>query len=116
MRCALVLYAFDLLQLDGNDLRDLPRIERERKLLRLLGKSKRNAIQFNEHLKSDVSTAFSHICQSGLEGSRRRSERMRPIAPDRRERGLCRRTRRARRSLSGDGSCSSRDCLANRSR
>ena len=68
MRCALVLYAFDLLQLDGNDLRDLPRIERERKLLRLLGKSKRNAIQFNEHLKSDVSTAFSHICQSGLEG------------------------------------------------
>ena len=41
-----VLYAFDLLQHDGADLRDLPLIERKQRLARLLGRAKRQAIRF----------------------------------------------------------------------
>ena len=44
-----VLYAFDLLEHDGNDLRDLPLIERKRRLSKLLGRAKRRAIQYNNH-------------------------------------------------------------------
>ena len=35
-----VLYAFDLLEQDGDDLRDLPLIERKRRLNKLLGRTK----------------------------------------------------------------------------
>src|SRR6478672_1644300 len=45
-----VLFAFDLLEHDGIDLRDLPLIERKRRLKKLLGWAKRRAIRFNEHL------------------------------------------------------------------
>ena len=41
-----MLYAFDLLMHDGADLRDLPLIERKRKLARLLGPAKGCAIRF----------------------------------------------------------------------
>ena len=43
-----VLFAFDLIEHDGDDLRDLPRIERKRRLAKLLGRAKRRAIRFNE--------------------------------------------------------------------
>ena len=47
-----VLVAFDLIERDGEDLRDLPLIERKRRLGRLIGKTKnRRAIQYGEHLK-----------------------------------------------------------------
>ena len=54
-----VLYAFDLIEHDGNDLRDLPLIERKRRLARLLGKAKR-PIRFTEHLTDDGPTVFEH--------------------------------------------------------
>jgi ATP-dependent DNA ligase len=41
-----VLYAFDLLEQDGCDLRDLPLIGRKRQLARLLGRGQRRAIRF----------------------------------------------------------------------
>ena len=41
-----VLYAFDLIEHDGDDLRDLPLIERKRRLAKLIGRAKRRAIQF----------------------------------------------------------------------
>ena len=63
-----MLYAFDLLQHDGADLRDLPLIERKQRLARLLGRAKRQAIQFNEHLTGDGPTVFEHVCRMGLEG------------------------------------------------
>ena len=63
-----VLYAFDLLQHDGDDLRDLPLIERKRRLARLIGRAKRRAIQFVEHLTGDGPTVFEHVCRMGLEG------------------------------------------------
>jgi bifunctional non-homologous end joining protein LigD len=44
-----VLVAFDLIERDGEDLRDLPLIERKRRLGRLIGKTKnRRAIQYGE--------------------------------------------------------------------
>ena len=53
-----VLYAFDLIEHDGDDLCDLPLIERKRRLARLLGRAKRRAIQFDEHLAGDGPTVF----------------------------------------------------------
>ena len=63
-----VLYAFDLIEHDGEDLRDLPLIERKRRLAKLIGRSKRRAIQFIEHLTGDGPTVFDHVCRMGLEG------------------------------------------------
>ena len=63
-----VLYAFDLIEHDGDDLRDLPLIERKRRLARLIGRAKRRAIRFVEHLTGDGPTVFDHVCRMGLEG------------------------------------------------
>ena len=63
-----VLFAFDLIELDGDDLRDLPLIDRKRRLKKLLGRAKRRAIRFYEHLAGDGPTVFEHVCRMGLEG------------------------------------------------
>jgi bifunctional non-homologous end joining protein LigD len=63
-----VLFAFDLIEHDGADLRDLPLIERKRRLARLIGKSMRRSIRFVEHLTDDGPTVFDHVCRMGLEG------------------------------------------------
>ena len=63
-----VLFAFDLIEHDGDDLRDLPLIERKRRLPELIGRAKRRAIQFVEHLTGDGPTVFDHVCRMGLEG------------------------------------------------
>ena len=63
-----VLFAFDLIEHDGDDLRDLPLIERKRRLFKLLGRAKRRAIRFVEHLTGDGPTIFDHVCRMGLEG------------------------------------------------
>jgi len=57
-----VLYAFDLLEHDGNDLRRLPLIERKWRLFKLIGKAQRRAIRYNEHLTGDGPTKFEHVC------------------------------------------------------
>jgi bifunctional non-homologous end joining protein LigD len=58
----------DLIEHDGEDLRDLPLIERKRRLAKLIGKAKRRSIQFVEHLTGDGPTVFEHVCRTGLEG------------------------------------------------
>ena len=63
-----VLYAFDLIEHDGDDLCDLPLIERKRRLAKLLGRAKRRFMQFTEHLTGDGPTVFAHVCRMGLEG------------------------------------------------
>jgi bifunctional non-homologous end joining protein LigD len=90
-----VLFAFDLIEHDGADLRDLPLIDRKRRLARLIGRAK-HAIRFVEHLTDDGPTVFEHVCRTGLEASCR-SGRMRPIAAVHRRHGSSRRTRQARR-------------------
>ena len=51
-----------------DDLRDLPLIERKWRLFKLIGKAKRRAIRYNEHLTGDGPTVFDHVCRMGLEG------------------------------------------------
>ena len=63
-----VLFAFDLIGHDGDDLCGLPLIERKRRLKKLIGRSKLRAIQFVEHLMGDGPTVFDHVCRMGLEG------------------------------------------------
>ncbi len=62
-----MLYAFDLLELNGEDLRPLPLGERKAKLAKLLARS-RTGIVFNEHTDQDGATVFRHACKLGLEG------------------------------------------------
>jgi ATP-dependent DNA ligase len=61
------LYAFDLLELEGEDLRPLALIERKARLSRLLRRSKAG-ILLNEHIAADGPTVFAHACQLGAEG------------------------------------------------
>lgn len=62
-----MLLAFDLIHHDGQDLRDLPLLDRKRHLAKLLSKST-HAIRFSEHLDHDGAAVFEHACRLGLEG------------------------------------------------
>ena len=62
------LYAFDLLELDGTDLRREPIEVRKATLASILRKS-RPGLRLNEHLAHDCGlTVFQHACQLGCEG------------------------------------------------
>jgi bifunctional non-homologous end joining protein LigD len=61
-------YAFDLLYLDGFDLRGAPLVERKRVLATLLGGSPSARIRFSSHADSDGRAIFAQACASGLEG------------------------------------------------
>jgi bifunctional non-homologous end joining protein LigD len=61
------LYAFDLLELDGQDWRPRPLEERKAKLQKLLVKPPAG-IQFSDHLDGDGAAMFAHACKLGLEG------------------------------------------------
>jgi len=63
-----MLFAFDLIEHDGRDLRDLPLIERKRRLAKLIGKAKWHSIRFVDHLAGGGPTVFDHVCRMGLEG------------------------------------------------
>jgi bifunctional non-homologous end joining protein LigD len=62
-----ILYAFDLLELDGADLRALPLVERKAKLAKLLTRAPAGIV-FNEHTDEDGTAVFQHACKMGLEG------------------------------------------------
>ena len=62
-----VLFAFDLIEHQGDDLRNAPLRDRKRQLAKLLGRAK-DGIQFNEHLAHDGPAVFEHACRMGLEG------------------------------------------------
>jgi bifunctional non-homologous end joining protein LigD len=62
-----MLYAFDLPELDGEDLRALPLGDRKKRLARLLGK-RRIGIVLNEHSDEDGAMIFRQACKLGLEG------------------------------------------------
>jgi bifunctional non-homologous end joining protein LigD len=61
------LYAFDLLELDGEDLRGEPIEMRKHALTRLLGKD-RAGLLISQPIDAPADVAFQHICQLGLEG------------------------------------------------
>jgi bifunctional non-homologous end joining protein LigD len=61
----IVLVAFDLLYLNGRDLRKLPLVERKAVLKKLIEKT---PIQFSESFELDGREMLKHACRVGLEG------------------------------------------------
>jgi bifunctional non-homologous end joining protein LigD len=61
------LCAFDLLELDGRDMRRLPIEERKAVLAKLLHRP-RGGIVFNEHYSGDGAIIYKHACALGCEG------------------------------------------------
>ena len=61
------LYAFDLIELNGDDLRRDPLEVRKATLASVVAKA-RPGIWFNEHIEGDGPTVFAHACKMGLEG------------------------------------------------
>jgi bifunctional non-homologous end joining protein LigD len=69
-------YGFDLLAVDGDDLRSRPLETRKAKLAKVLARS-RDGIVFTEHMDGELGTVmFKHACCLGLEGivSKRRDK------------------------------------------
>lgn len=65
----LVYYAFDLLYLDGFDLRGAPLIDRKRVLEALLGNTAGvQLIKYVDHIPGDGELVLEHVCKLGLEG------------------------------------------------
>jgi bifunctional non-homologous end joining protein LigD len=64
---AAVLCAFDLIELDGKDLRSTP-IEQHKYALTDLLRRQRNGIVLNAHYDCDGATVFKHACALGCEG------------------------------------------------
>ena len=61
------LYAFDLLELDGEDRRSETIERRKRALTRLLGND-RAGVLISQPIDAPADAAFRHICQLGFEG------------------------------------------------
>jgi len=64
---AAVLCAFDMIELDGKDLRGLPIEHRKRVLADLLFRE-RDGIVFNQHYDADGAIVFNQACTLGCEG------------------------------------------------
>ena len=61
------LYAFDLIELNGTDLRREPFDTRKARMASLL-KRAAPGLRLNEHIEADGPTVFAHACKMGLEG------------------------------------------------
>jgi bifunctional non-homologous end joining protein LigD len=73
---SVILVAFDMIELNGDDLRRDPIEKRKAALARLLSHAAPR-IQFTEHIEEDGATVFEHACKLGLEGivSKRKGSR-----------------------------------------
>jgi bifunctional non-homologous end joining protein LigD len=65
---AVFLFAFDLLELNGQDLRRQPIETRKRELGKLVRWSAQIGLQLNEHIAEPGDVVFRHACKLGLEG------------------------------------------------
>jgi len=63
-----VFQAFDLLHLDGFDVRALPLLKRKDMLRRLLAASPVPEIRYSDHLTGDAARMLTDACRLGLEG------------------------------------------------
>lgn len=63
----LTFMVFDLLHLNGRDLRLLPLLERKALLAGLVKKARRQ-IRYSEHFTSDADAIYRHACRMALEG------------------------------------------------
>jgi bifunctional non-homologous end joining protein LigD len=64
---SIFLYAFDIIELNGDDLRRDPLERRKMSLVMMLAKAG-PGIRFNEQMEGDGETVFRHACKLGLEG------------------------------------------------
>jgi|PersoiStandDraft_1058852.scaffolds.fasta_scaffold06212_2 bifunctional non-homologous end joining protein LigD len=64
----LVYFVFDLLHLDGRDLTKRPLEERKRLLRDLLGKVKKSAVRYSDHVNGEGLAVFQEACNLRLEG------------------------------------------------
>jgi bifunctional non-homologous end joining protein LigD len=62
-----IFYAFDLLYLDGQDLRDVPLIARKEALQTIIA-SVPDPLRYSEHFEADGATMLRHACRLSLEG------------------------------------------------
>jgi bifunctional non-homologous end joining protein LigD len=60
-------FAFDLLELDGEDLTGIPLVERKTKLAAVLPKAS-SRLRLSEHIKGNGEQLLHHFCDAGLEG------------------------------------------------
>jgi len=67
-RGELAYYVFDLLELDGRDLRRLPLLERKARLRALLGARPPAPIRYSDHAVGNGSDVFAQACRHELEG------------------------------------------------
>jgi bifunctional non-homologous end joining protein LigD len=81
-----MLYAFDLLELDGVDYRQMSLRKRKEQLARLLGASD-TGIVLSEHTDARGALVFEQACRMGLEGIVSKRRRARPTG--RARRGTC---------------------------
>src|SRR5271166_68775 len=61
------LYAFDLIYIDGYDLRDAPLVERKALLEKLLADAN-DPLRLSQHFEADGELVLKHACRLGLEG------------------------------------------------
>jgi ATP-dependent DNA ligase len=61
------LYAFDLIELNGDDIRRDPLQVRKATLASIVAKAS-PGIRFNEHIEGEGPTVFAHACKMSLEG------------------------------------------------
>jgi bifunctional non-homologous end joining protein LigD len=63
-----VFYAFDLLWLDGRDLRQTPLVERKKRLARLVRAAECSHLLYAQHIEQHGKGFFAEICARDLEG------------------------------------------------
>ena len=70
------MWAFDIVELNGDDLRREALEVRKAALERVLGRAG-SGVRFNEHLEAEGPLVFEHACRMGLEGivSKRKGSR-----------------------------------------
>lgn len=66
---ALVFFAFDVLRIDGEDLRKQPQIARRERLAKLFsGVPTGGALRLSEHIVGNGAVVFANACKAGAEG------------------------------------------------
>ncbi len=70
------MWAFDLIEVNGQDMRH-DRLEKRKDALRVLLGRASTGVSFNEHIEGDGAILFKHACKLGLEGivSKRKDSR-----------------------------------------
>jgi bifunctional non-homologous end joining protein LigD len=63
-----ILFAFDLLWLNGTDFRHTPLIDRKSKLHRIIHHSQRSQIIYAQHVEGQGKLLFEEVCGRNLEG------------------------------------------------